>query len=144
MRKAGLAIIVAAVAAVAGAAPVGAQSVAEVNKTFDELFGEHAAYESFFDALKKAMASGDKAAVAAMVDYPFQARIGGKAVKIRDAAHFVADYDKIVTAKVKQAVAKQSYATLFANWQGVCIGDGEIWFSGVGDANLVRITAIND
>ncbi|WP_442580072.1 hypothetical protein ACSBOB_32165 [Mesorhizobium sp. ASY16-5R] len=134
----------AAVVAVAGTASVGAQSVAEVNKAFDELFGGHAPYQNFFDALKKAVASDDKAAVAAMVDYPFQARIGGKAVKIRDAAHFVADYDKIVTAKVKQAVAKQSYATLFANWQGVCIGDGEIWFSGVGDANLVRITAIND
>jgi len=79
-----------------------------------------------------------------MVDYPFQARIGGKAVKIRDAAHFVSDYDKIVTAKVKQAVAQQTYAGLFANWQGVSIGDGEIWFSGVGKDNKVKITAIND
>jgi len=24
------------------------------------------------------------------------------------------------------------------------IGDGEIWFSGVGDAGVVKITAIND
>jgi large exoprotein involved in heme utilization and adhesion len=56
----------------------------------------------------------------------------------------VADYDKIITTKVKRAVANQSYATLFANWQGVSIGDGEVWFSGVGDRNAVRITAIND
>jgi len=82
--------------------------------------------------------------MAAMVDYPFQARIGSKAVKLRDAAHFVADYDKIVTTKVKQAIANQSYATLFANWQGVSIGDGEVWFSGIGDGDTVKITAIND
>ncbi|MCR5857319.1 hypothetical protein [Mesorhizobium sp. J428] len=45
---------------------------------------------------------------------------------------------------MKSSVAKQTYATLFANWQGVCIGDGEVWFSGVGDANVIRITAITD
>ncbi|MDI6029391.1 hypothetical protein QBK99_24865 [Corticibacterium sp. UT-5YL-CI-8] len=144
MRRTGLAIIAAAFVAAVGTVPVGAQSVAEVNKTFDELFGEHAAYQNFFDALKKAVATGDKAAVAAMVDYPFQARIGGKAVKIRDAAHFVADYDKIITTKVKEAVAEQSYPTLFANWQGVMIGDGEVWFSGTGGPGNVKITAIND
>lgn len=52
-----------------------------------------------------------------MISYPFQARINGKATGLRDTAHFIADYDKIVTAKIKNAVAKQSYATLFANWQ---------------------------
>ena len=121
-----------------------AQTAAEVDATMDTLFGDHVSYRKFFDDLKKAVAANEKSAVAAMVDYPFQARIGGKAVKLKDAAHFVADYDKIVTAKVKKAVADQSYATLFANWQGVSIGDGEVWFSGVGDANVIKITAIND
>ena len=82
-----------------------------------------------------------------MVDYPFQARISGKATKIRDAAHFVAGNDKIVTAKVKQSVAQQTYATLFANWQGVSIGDGVLWFAKTGkDAShmTVQITAVND
>lgn len=60
-----------------------------------------------------------------------------------DAAQFLAAYDKIVTAKVRNAITAQRYATLFANWQGVMIGDGEVWFSGVGDGNTVRITAIN-
>ncbi len=119
-------------------------SVGEVNSNLDALFGEHERYHAFFDALKKAVASDDKKAVAALVDYPFQARIGDKAVKIRDAAHFVADYDKVITKKVKQALHVQAYENLFANWQGVMIGDGEIWFSGVGSANQVKITAIND
>lgn len=121
-----------------------AQSAAETNQALDALFGGHAPYQQFFEKLQKAIAAGDKQAVASMVDYPFRARIGGKAVKLNDAAHFLADYDKIVTAKVKQAVARQTYPTLFANWQGVSIGDGEVWFSGVGDGNTIRITAIND
>ena len=136
--------VAAAILAVASVSPGTAQTDAETNSTLDALFGEHAPYRTFFDELKKAVAADDRAAVAAMVDYPFQARIDGKALKIRDAAHFVADYDKIFTPRVRQAVADQSYATLFANWQGVAIGDGEIWFSGVGERNVVRITAIND
>lgn len=126
------------------ASPAAAQSAAEVDASLDGLYGDHKPYRQFFEHFQKAVAANDKAAVAAMVDYPFQARIKGKAVKLRDAAHFIADYDLIVTPKVRHAVANQTYANLFANWQGVMIGDGEVWFSGVGDNNAVKITAIND
>lgn len=122
-----------------------AQTATETNKTFDALFGSHVPYQQFFGKLQEAVGASDKQAVASMVDYPFRARISGKAVKLKDAAHFMADYDKIITAKVKQSIAKQTYATLFANWQGVSIGDGEVWFSGVGDdGSTIKITAIND
>lgn len=79
-----------------------------------------------------------------MINYPFRARIGGKAVKVKDAAHFAADFDKIITAKVKQTVLDQIYPALFVNWQGISIGDGEVWFSGVGDQSVIKIIAIND
>ncbi|MCX8999731.1 hypothetical protein NOF55_21735 [Rhizobiaceae bacterium BDR2-2] len=144
MKKAIRMFFVAMLAASAGTTNTYAQTAAEVDSSLDGLFGAHAPYRHFFEQLQKAVASDDKAAVAAMVDYPFQARINGKAVTLRDAAHFVADYDKIVTSKVKQAIAAQTYATLFANWQGVMIGDGELWFSGVGDGNMIKIIAIND
>jgi hypothetical protein len=144
MRKSILGLAAAALVAIASPLPAIADPVTDMNATLDTLFGDHKRYHAFFDALKKAVANDDKAAVAAMIDYPFQARIGGKAKKIRDAAHFIADYDRIVTDRVKQALAAQSYETLFANWQGVMIGDGEIWFSGVGNGNVVKITAIND
>ncbi|EXL03629.1 hypothetical protein [Aquamicrobium defluvii] len=144
MRKSFLGIAAATLVALAAPLPVLANPVNEMNSTLDTLFGDHARYRTFFDNLKKAVAAGDKATVAAMIDYPFQARIGGKSLKIRDTAHFVADYDQIITAKVKHAVQGQTYETLFANWQGVMVGDGEIWFSGVGDADVIKITAIND
>lgn len=149
MRKALIVLISIVSIGLGGVGVVRAQSASEVSSNLDTLFGDHAPYETFFDRLKKAVGSGDKETVASMVDYPFQARIKGKAVKIRDQKHFVADYDQIITSKVKDALARQTYATLFANWQGVMIGDGEVWFNGVcGDNSCkqqtVRIIAIND
>lgn len=144
MRKLNRTLVAALFVGIAGTTGAGAQTAAEMNETLDGLFGAHAPYQKFFDELKKAVAADDKQAVASMVEYPFQARINDKAVKIRDKKHFIAGYDKIITPKVKNAVAKQTYPTLFANWQGVMIGDGEVWFSGIGDNNTVRITAIND
>lgn len=144
MKKRSLVFLVLGLISAVTMGSAAAQTAADVNSNLDSLFGEHVAYEKFFDRLKKAVGSNDKETVASMIDYPFRARIDGKALKIRDAAHFVADYDKIFTAKVKHAIANQSYATLFANWQGVMIGDGEVWFSGVGDNNVIKITAVND
>ncbi|MGK9171117.1 hypothetical protein KXR53_32795 [Inquilinus limosus] len=149
MRQMLIALVSAVCLSAGSAGPAGAQSAAEVNSNLDTLFGDHKPYEQFFAKLKTAVADGDKETVASMIDYPFQARISGKAVKIRDQGHFVADYDQIITSKVKNAVAKQTYETLVANWQGVMIGDGEVWFSGIcNDAacnkSTIRITAIND
>lgn len=144
MRRLGITLAAAALITLAGLVPASAQSATDMNKNLDALFGEHVIYQKFFDQLKQAVATDNKSAVAAMVDYPFQARINDKAVKIRDAAHFVADYEQVITKKVKQAVAQQTYPTLFANWQGVSIGDGEVWFSGIGNGSQVKITAIND
>jgi len=132
-----------------GAGSAFAQTDADMNSNLDSLFDSHAPYQAFFAKLKKAVSTDDKATVAAMVDYPFQAHIKGKAQKIKDAGQFTAAYDQIVTDKIKAAVAKQTYAKLFANAQGVMIGNGEVWFSGVCSDNsckqqTVKVTAINN
>lgn len=121
-----------------------AQTDKEVNSNLDTLFGEHVSYQKFFEKLKQAIVKNDKQVIASMVDYPFHARINGKAIKINDQAHFINDYNKVITEKVRLAVINQTYANLFANWQGVSIGDGEVWFSGVGENNIIKITSIND
>jgi hypothetical protein len=149
MRKVLITLAAAVCLSASCAGLVGAQTAAEVNSNLDSLFGDHKPYEQFFTKLKKAIAEGDKETVASLVDYPFKARISGKVVTIRDAAHIAADYDKVITAKVKDAVAKQTYATLFANWQGVMIGDGEVWFNGICSdesckQQTVKIIAVND
>lgn len=133
---------------VPGPTTTNAQSISAVNSSLDALFGTHEPFQQFFDSLKTAVAGDDKAAIARMINYPFKARIGGRDVRIADIGHFVASYDEIVTPKVKTALAKQTYEKLFANSQGVMIGAGEIWFSGICSDNAckqqtVKIIAIN-
>ncbi len=120
-----------------------AQTSTDMNRTLDTLFGEHARYQTFFEQLQKAIRVDDEQAVASMVEYPLQARIKGKPIRIKDQKQFEANYAEIMTEKIKEAVAKQTYSSLFANWQGISIGKGEIWFADTGK-NVVKITAIND
>lgn len=138
------ALLLGFVATAVGAGPAAAQTAKEVDASLDGLFGGHASTQRFLETLKAAVAIDDRPGVAALVAYPLKTRMGGKAVTVKDAARFVAGYDKIMTDKVKTAIGRQTYAGLFANWQGVMIGDGEVWFSPLDNSDKVRITAINN
>lgn len=138
-----------ALAAVCGtlspaAAQSSAQTAAEVDARLDDLFGAHAPYRAFLAELQAAVAADDRSAVAAMVSYPLNTKVDGAAVSIDSAAAFVDQYGALMTEKVTEAVAEQTYAGLFANAQGAMIGDGEIWFTGVGEDETVKIIAINN
>jgi len=102
-----------------------------VNASIDKLLGDHARYEAVIEAYRKAVADGDKAAVAALVDYPIEVDIEGKKTSIKDPAAFVQDYDKIVTPAIAHAIEVQKYSDLLVNGQGVMLGSGETWINGV-------------
>jgi hypothetical protein len=126
-----------------------AQSGSKVDNNLDALFGDHRPYQQFFEGLKKVVAEGDKEAVAAMVGYPFRTRIEGAAVEINDQSQFVENYDQFITIKVKNALATQTYETLFVTRHGVMIGSGEIWFGAICEdavcgASAIRIMTINN
>ena len=128
--------------------PADGQSRAEVDRRLDALFGEHRSHEAFLRALKRAVAGADARAVAAMASYPLGTGVAGHRATIRTQEEFLARYEQIITPDVASAIEKQSYAGLFANADGVMIGDGEVWFGGVcGDAactqQSIRIIAIN-
>lgn len=106
-------------------------SVAAVNRTIDQLLGDHAKYEPVIHAFQKAVAAKDAQAVAALVAYPLTVKLGGKALKIRDAKEFVAHYAAIVPPASVEAISKQAYGTLFVNDQGVMFGNGEAWINGI-------------
>lgn len=125
-----------------GTPPALAQSATEVNETPDTLFGEHERLETFFTELQQTVTNDDADALAQMIAYPISVTVDGESVEIARESDFVADFHQIFTSDVKDAVTSQSYETLFANWQGVMIGDGEVWFSIVDDAP--KITAINN
>jgi hypothetical protein len=52
-------------------------------------------------------------------------------MKIRSGKDHVSHYDRIFSSKIVTAIEKQTYGALFANGQGIMIGDGESWIDGI-------------
>jgi hypothetical protein len=108
-----------------------AAETAEVDARLDVLFGEHEAYRNFLHELQSAVSEHARERVAVMVNYPLRTRLNGKWVRLQTPAQFLAHYDDLLTAKTRDVISRQSYGDLFSSSQGVMIGDGEVWYSGV-------------
>ena len=136
------AALLGAVATVSLAPHAAAQSEQEVNARLDALFGDHRPYRAFFAELQAAVAAGDRDALAAMIGYPLSVVIDGSTVTVASRPDFVTRFDRIFTAQVVAAIETQTYATLFARDQGVMIGSGEVWFSGICGETACRLPAV--
>lgn len=102
----------------------------DARQRIERLLGNAAQYEQVFNALKQGVAGNDRAAVARLVRYPLKVTIDGETQQIADAAAFQRQYASIVTAPIARAIAAQSFDNVFANWQGVMIGNGQVWLNG--------------
>lgn len=102
-----------------------------INASIDRLLGDHTRYQAVIEAYQRAVARGDKAAVAALVEYPIKVDIDGDKATIGDPAAFVRDYDKIVTPAIARAIEAQKYSELMVNGKGVMFGNGETWINGI-------------
>ncbi len=99
----------------------------------------------FLTALQAAVAQDNRGQVADMVAFPLEVNVGGARVTVPSKQEFVDSYAQIIDPGVKAAIQAQTVDGLFVNWQGVMIGQGEVWFGGVGSAPYqVKIIAINN
>src|SRR5262249_10231098 len=101
---------------------------------------------AFLNELQAAIATRER--LADMVSYPPSVRLRGPRRPPAGAPHFFAHCEQLLSAPVCAAIARQFYATLFANSQGVMIGSGEVWFAAVCHdqacgAHPVKTIAIN-
>ena len=103
----------------------------ETSARLDALFGTHEPYEAFFETLKDAVGRDDRQAAAGMIVYPFATKIAGAPATLTSKESLLHRYGELFTPAVKAAIERQTYATLFANADGVMIGNGEVWFSGI-------------
>jgi len=135
MRFARWALVVAAVLFL-GAAPARASdySVAGID--------DPALVTACVAALRQAVSRDDRPAVAVLIAYPIRVTVRGRKRAITTRAAFLARYDAIITPAVRAALLKEDKGPLFANWQGVMLGNGEVWFGLVG--KTVRVIAINN
>ena len=102
-----------------------------IEQRLDALFGEHERYLAFFQELKDAVIRDDRKKVAGLVNYPLNVFAGGRRTVVRSRAELLRRYREVFNENVIRAVKAQEADALFANWQGVMLGDGQIWFSGV-------------
>jgi len=116
---------------VAAVSPPLASDNTDVNAAIDHLLGDHAKYQSVIEAYKKAVTDGDKAAVAALVNYPLAVTIEGKQTSIPDAMAFVGHYDQIITQAIANVIKAQQYSVLSVSGKGVMFGSGETWIDGI-------------
>lgn len=63
-----------------------------------------------------------------MANYPLPTRVQGP---VRNAAACRHNFAQILNAHIVKAVENQKFERLFANYKGVMIGNGEVWFSAV-------------
>jgi hypothetical protein len=102
-----------------------------IEKRMDVLFGEHERYLAFFQELKDSVVRDDKKAVAGLLHYPLDVFRGGRRTVVRSPAEFLKRYHEVFNENVIRAVTSQEADALFANWRGVMLGHGQVWFSGV-------------
>jgi len=99
---------------------------------------------TFLKALQKAAAAGDKTTIATMIAYPLHAKVKvkGRLTAIKSKEAFLANYDEIFNPSVKDAIQKATPDNLFVNYQGVMIGNGQVWFTTVD--KMVKIITVNN
>jgi hypothetical protein len=96
----------------------------------------------FLHRLQEAVRAADRHRIAAMVHYPLLVNRSGGRRSVRTAPQFEREYDSIFTAGVRKAIEEQTPACLFANYQGVTIGGGEVWYDEQPDGSL-KIKTVN-
>ena len=104
-------------------------SPADINKSIDMLVGDHVKVQRLLTDLQQSVASHNAAGVAALVHYPIKVNPGKRPFIVKSPKAFVADYDRIITLDISEAILKQKYDALFVNSQGAMLGEGEVWIT---------------
>ncbi|VDN46615.1 conserved exported protein of unknown function [Petrocella atlantisensis] len=78
---------------------------------------------------KEFMGSGNKEALANMVEFPLEVERDGDRIKLYNKEDFLEHYDWIINEDIRSIVASSTSEEIFASWRGAMIGNGEIWFT---------------
>lgn len=92
-----------------------------------------AAFEKTLITIQSLVEKGDKQQVAQYVLYPINVYVAGQKTNINNETEFIKYYDEIFNEKVKQALITQDVTKTFVNYQGVMVGNGEIWMTATGE-----------
>lgn len=97
--------------------------------------------KAFLLKLKKAVNENDRKWIAAHVRFPIQPEIDGHVKTIKGKKQFLNHYNDIFNCYVKGAIEKEKPDALFKRWDGVMIGNGEVWFSAFNSKQAAALAA---
>jgi hypothetical protein len=107
------------------------------------------AYQQFLPKLQAALRENDRRAIIKLVGLPLRVNFESGAEVYRDRQSVVRDFDRIFTARVREAVLGQQPGSLFERDQGAMVGNGQLWFRktcpnrACSPPGPVRIVAVN-
>jgi hypothetical protein len=99
--------------------------------------------DEFLKNLQALVSMDKKEAIAKLIQFPINIKISGKKISLNSTTAFLKNYGQAFNSTVKDAILKQKSSDLFVNWQGVMIGNGQIWFRPQPNGQL-KIVAINN
>lgn len=100
-----------------------------------------AEFTAYFAKLQTAVKNNKPAEVAALIAYPMNLNKDNKTYVIYSKDELVKKYDRIFTSLVRDKLLAQKADKLFVNYQGVMVGDGELW---IGERNnKLGVIAVN-
>lgn len=104
---------------------------ASVDQQIETLLGDATDYKELFYAFKVALEEGKSDIVVSLVNYPLTVTIDGEEATYGSEQELLDAYDSVFTEAIIEAVSAQDYGTLFVNSEGVMIGNGEVWITGI-------------
>lgn len=104
---------------------------ASVDQQIETLLGDAPDYKELFYAFKVALEEGKSDIVVSLVNYPLTVTIDGEDATYGSEQELLDAYDSVFTEAIIEAVSAQDYGTLFVNSEGVMIGNGEVWITGI-------------
>jgi hypothetical protein len=86
----------------------------------------------FLLVIQESLRTDNREKLASLIHYPIKISLLDESeLEIKNAAEFVANYEKIVIPEWKDLVLHQEPAELLSNWQGAMVHRGELWFTSV-------------
>lgn len=105
--------------------------------------------KSFLESLKKSVKAGEKGYLCNVARYPLRYFENKKRKSVNGPVQFLKKYKLIFTDNVKHAIESQQYQDLFVDSEGIMLGNGEVWISGIVEKTTppktdIKIIAINN
>lgn len=98
-------------------------------------------FTTYFAKLQKAVKDNKPAKVADLISYPMNLNKDNKNYVIYNKDEFLKKYDRIFTSLVREKLLAQKVDKVFVNYQGIMVGDGDLWIGK--QNNKLGVIAVN-